>query len=222
MRILIIEDEEKIANSLKKGFINENFLVEVAADGEKGLSLARIGNVDLIILDIMLPKIDGVTVLKQLREDKIFTPVILLTAKDAINDKVKGLNIGADDYLTKPFSFEELLARVHSLIRRSTSKETLLRVDNLELDPLKHTVKRSDKLIDISAKEFAILEYLLRHKDAVVSESQLIDHAWDNDYDGFSNVVAAHIKNIRLKIDKSFPKDKQLLKNIRGLGYKIS
>jgi len=221
MKLLIVEDEQKIANSLRRGFQDENFNVELAFDGEKGLLMGRTEEFDAIILDLMLPKLDGLTLLSKLREAKNYTPVILLTAKDSIQDKVKGLNSGADDYLPKPFSFDELLARVRSLIRRATNNENILKVDNLELNPYTHIVKRKGMPINLSAKEFSLLEYLMRHKDAITSESQIINHVWDYDYDGLSNVVAVHIKNLRLKIDKPFPKDKQLIKTVRNLGYRL-
>jgi DNA-binding response OmpR family regulator len=169
----------------------------------------------------MLPKINGITILKKMRERKIYTPVIILTAKGSVEERVEGLDIGADDYLPKPFSFDELLARVNALIRRSQRGETVLTIDSLELDPFKKSVKRSDTPVDLSNREFKILEYLMTHKGAILSEQQIINHVWDYDADVFSNVVAAHIKNLRNKIDKKFAKDKQLIKTVRGMGYKI-
>jgi DNA-binding response OmpR family regulator len=221
MRLLIVEDEQKIAHSLKKGFTQEDFAVDTAFDGEKGFDLAYSENYDVIILDLMLPKIDGFTILKKLREHQTYTPVIILTARGALDDKVKGLDIGADDYLAKPFSFEELLARVRALIRRSKNNHTILKVDTLELDPTRKVIQRNGNTITLTSKEYALLEYLLRHNSGIVSESEILDHVWDYDYDGLSNVVAVHIKNLRKKIDTAFPKEKPLMHTIRGLGYSI-
>lgn len=221
MKLLIIEDEVRIANSLKKGFTSENFNVEVANDGEEGQRLARTKEFDCIILDLMLPKISGLQILRFLRERKINTPIIILTAKGSTDEKVEGLEIGADDYLPKPFSFEELLARVRALIRRNTRGENILKVDDLILDPKAQTVLRADKSIDLSAREFKILEFLMMHQTSILSESRIIDHVWNYDADISSNVVAAHIKNLRAKVDRAFPKSKQLIKTVRGLGYKI-
>ncbi len=221
MKLLIVEDEEKIANSLKRGFEDEDFVVDVAYDGEEGLTKATNTEYDAIILDIMLPRISGLIVLKKLRERKIFTPIIMLTARDTVEDKIQGLESGSDDYLAKPFSFEELLARVKALIRRSTSGEQVLTVDNLELNPYLHIVKRKGKVIDLSKREFRLLEYLMKHKSGILSESQILSHVWEDETSVSSNVVAAYMKNIRKKIDKFFPEEKPLLKTIRGLGYKI-
>lgn len=221
MKLLIIEDEVRIANSLKKGFTSENFNVEVANDGEEGQKLARTKEFDCIILDLMLPKISGLQILRLLRERKINTPVIILTAKGSTEEKIEGLEIGADDYLPKPFSFEELLARVRALIRRNTRSENILKVDDLILDPKAQTVLRADKNVDLSAREFKILEFLMMHQASILSESRIIDHVWNYDADISSNVVAAHIKNLRAKVDRAFPKSKQLIKTVRGLGYKI-
>jgi DNA-binding response OmpR family regulator len=221
MKLLIVEDEVRISNSLKKGFSEEGFDVETALDGEEGLNKSLHGQYDVVILDLMLPKINGITILKKMRERKIYTPVIILTAKGSVEERVEGLDIGADDYLPKPFSFDELLARVNALIRRSQRGETVLTIDSLELDPFKKSVKRSDTPVDLSNREFKILEYLMTHKGAILSEQQIINHVWDYDADVFSNVVAAHIKNLRNKIDKKFAKDKQLIKTVRGMGYKI-
>lgn len=221
MKLLIIEDEEKIARSLRKGFIEEYFDVDLAFDGEKGLDMIINGTYDLVILDLMLPKINGLQLLKRVRSKHISIPVIILTAKDSVDEKIEGLNIGADDYLVKPFSFEELLARVKALIRRLNEHENVLKVDTLTLDPQTLRVNRSNTSLDLSKREYKILEYLMSHKGAVLSESQIISHVWDYDADITSNVIAAHIKNIRAKIDKAFPHEKPLLKTVRGLGYKI-
>jgi DNA-binding response OmpR family regulator len=221
MKILIIEDEEKIARSLRKGFIEEYYDVDMAFDGEKGLEMIVEGGYDAVILDLMLPKINGLQVLRRTRTKKISTPIIILTAKDSVDEKVEGLNIGADDYLAKPFSFEELLARVKALIRRAHSHENILTADTLTLDPETLKVMRNGVSIDLSKREYKILEYLMSHKGAVLSENQIISHVWDYDADVSSNVIAAHIKNLRAKIDKAFSDQKPILKTVRGLGYKI-
>jgi two-component system, OmpR family, response regulator len=221
MKLLIVEDEARIAQSLRRGFDEESFTVELAFDGEEGLSKILKDEFDAIILDLMLPKISGLSVLKTMRERKNYTPVIILTAKNTTEDKIEGLDIGADDYLAKPFSFEELLARVRALIRRSTARENILKVDTLELNPRTQMVFRSSQPIHVSSREFKILEYMLANKGSILSESRIINHVWNYDADISSNVVAAHIKNLRSKIDKSFQIEKQLIKTIRGMGYKI-
>ncbi|MFW5719881.1 MAG: response regulator transcription factor [Candidatus Dojkabacteria bacterium] len=222
MKLLIIEDEERIANALKKGFCEEGFTVEVANEGETGQKLARTKEYNCIILDLMLPVISGLQLLRVIRERKVTTPVIILTAKGSVSEKIEGLEQGADDYLAKPFSFEELLARVRALIRRTTTSGTgILEVDTLVLDPKKQIVTRSGKEIQLSGREFKILEYLLMNKGAILSEQRIIDHIWSYNAGVSSNVVAAHIKNIRSKIDKAFSKEKKLLQTVRGLGYKI-
>lgn len=221
MKILIIEDEEKIANILKKGLIREGFSVDTANDGEQALFYVENGTYDCAVLDLMIPKISGLEVLQMIRNKKNYTPVLILTAKDSIDDKVAGLNIGADDYMAKPYSFAELIARIRALIRRTTTHETILQVDTLKLDPYAHVVKRSDQDIALSAKEFMMLEYLMRHKGAILSEEQILENVWDFNADRYSNVVAAHIKNLRLKIDKNFSDHKQLIRTIRGIGYTL-
>lgn len=222
MKILIVEDEEKIAKSLQRGLQQEGYSVEIAFDGQSGLNIARAEDFDLLVLDIMMPILDGFEVLDALRNEGIKTPVLVLTARGAIEDKVKGLNNGADDYLAKPFSFDELLARVRALIRRSKNSDPILKIDTLELNPSMHSVIRCGTKIELTAREYALLEYLMNHLDGIVSETQLLDHVWDGDYDGFSNVVAVHIKNLRLKIDRAFPNEKQLIKTVRGIGYKLT
>jgi DNA-binding response OmpR family regulator len=221
MKILVIEDEYKIAKSLKKGLENENFTVDLALDGIKGNSLAQQQIYDLIVLDLMLPGIDGMTILRNLREKKIVVPTLILTAKDSTEDKINGLNLGADDYLSKPFSFAELVARIRALLRRSTTKENILTSDSLELDPYKHIAKRAGQEIILSNKEFSLLEYMLRNKGTILSADQIISHVWNYDYESNSNVVAVHMKNLRNKIDKAFPAELPLIKTIRGLGYKL-
>jgi DNA-binding response OmpR family regulator len=222
MRILIIEDEHKIANSIKKGLEQESFAVDIAYDGSEGYDLAASENYDAIILDLMLPEIDGLEITKRLRADHIHTPVLILTAKGQLNDKVEGLNSGADDYLTKPFAFEELLARLRALIRRPRdSKGTILKLGDLSLDTLSYEVKRGDKQIQLSNKEFALLEYLLRHPNQILTKDQIIGHVWDYDADILPNTVEVYIGYLRNKLDKPFPKKPFLIQTIRGFGYKI-
>ncbi|MBI3486458.1 response regulator transcription factor [Candidatus Daviesbacteria bacterium] len=222
MRILLVEDEEKLANSIKKALEAESYAVDASFDGKEGYELAFGEEYDLIILDLGLPSMDGVEIAKALRAEKVKTPILMLTAKDAISNKVEGLDAGADDYLIKPFDFEELLARIRSLLRRKTSdKELVFTVDNLSLDPSSHIVKRAGKELALSAKEYALLEFLMRNKGQILSKQQIIDHVWDIDLDPFSNVIDVYIGYLRVKVDKAFPKDKPLIKTIKGLGYKI-
>ena len=221
MKILIVEDEFKIAKSLKRGLEEEQFIVETVGDGIDAYNKITNWEYDLIILDLMIPRMSGIEVLEKMRENKIYTPVIILTAKDSVRDKVHGLNNGADDYLAKPFSFEELLARIRSLIRRATTKDDSIIIDDLEFNSQKNFVKRSGQDIELTRKEFQLLEYLIRNKGFVLSEEKILNHVWDYDYMNNSNIVAATVKNLRLKIDKKFHKSKSLIKNIRGLGYKI-
>lgn len=221
MRILIIEDEHRLSNVVKKGLVEEGFAVDQAFDGEEGLYLAESEAYDLLILDLMLPKIDGLKVCRELRNKKIKTPILMLTAKTKIEDKVKGLESGADDYLAKPFAYAELKARIQALLRRSHHEaDPLLKLDDLELDPAKHIVKRSKKTISLTPKEFAILEYLLRHKSEVVTRTQVTEHVWDYNFDALSNVVDVFIATLRKKINKGFKK--KLVQTVHGVGYKMT
>lgn len=222
MRILVVEDEHRIAHSLQKGLEQERFAVDVAYTGIDGYDLASSENYDLIILDIMVPGMDGIAICKELRKAKIHTPILLLTAKGQIQDKVMGLNSGADDYLTKPFSFEELLARVRALLRRKgTTVETVLTADDLTMDTSHFEVKRSGKIINLTSKEFSLLEFLLTKKNQIVTKEQLIQHVWNFDSDVLPNTVEVYIKKIRDKIDVLFPEKKQLIQTVRGFGYKL-
>ncbi|MGC8617047.1 response regulator transcription factor [Desulfurella multipotens] len=220
MRILIVEDEKTLANLIKQGFEEEGFAVDVAYDGEDGLFFAQNNIYDCIVLDIMLPVIDGITILKKLREQNNSTPIIMLTAKDTVKDKVLGLDSGSDDYLTKPFSFEELLSRTKAIIRRryATSSPIII-IDNLEIDTAKKTVKRANIQIDLSAKEYALLEYLAVNKNKVVSRSNIIEHLYNEEFDLDSNIIDVFINRIRNKIDRNF--DKKLIHTIRGMGYAL-
>lgn len=221
MRILVIEDEHKIANSIKKGLEQELFAVDVAYTGTDGYDLAVSEEYDCIILDRLLPGIDGVDICRDLREKQIHIPIIMLTAKGQVSDKVEGLNAGADDYLTKPFAFEELLARIKALIRRpQTTTSTTLRAADLTLDTLSYSVIRNNKVIELSNKEFILLEYLLRHANKVITKEQIMNHVWDYDANILPNTVEAYIKLLRSKIDKPFA-TKPLIRTVRGFGYKI-
>ncbi|HXI10531.1 MAG TPA: response regulator transcription factor [Thermodesulfobacteriota bacterium] len=218
MRILLVEDEKDLSAIIKQGLEEEGYVVDVAHDGEEGLYMAENFPVDAIILDIMLPLLDGLSVLGSLRKKGNMTPVLLLTARDALLDKIKGLDTGADDYLTKPFVFDELLARVRSLLRRkATVKEAVIRVGDLEVNTASHEVKRAGKAITLSAREYALLEYLAYKKDTVVTRTEIVEHIYSEDADMDSNVVDVYINYLRNKIDKDFKK--KLIHTVRGAGY---
>lgn len=220
MKILIIEDDEKIVNFLKKGLEEESYSVDVSLNGDEGFYLASVNNYDLILLDIMMPIKDGMTVCKELRTNHILTPIIMLTAKDTTEDKIKGLDIGANDYLAKPFSFAELLARIRVQLRTQEMPQTKLQIADLELDLLRKTAKRADNNIALTAKEFSLLEFLIKNKDHLLSESVISENLSNMDDDNISNVVNVYIYRLRNKIDK--PYEKKLIKTVRGLGFKIS
>lgn len=222
MRILVVEDEHRIANSIKKGLEQESYAVDVAYDGEQGYDLASSEEYDTIILDLMLPGMDGIKITNELRKNKVHIPIIILTAKGQIEDKVKGLDSGADDYLTKPFSFEELLARVRALSRRpKTVLDLTLKVSDLTLNPKSFEVKREGKMIKLSSKEFSLLEYLMRNSGKILGKNQIISHVWDYDADILPNTVEVYIKSLRGKIDMPFKKTKPLITTVRGFGYRI-
>ncbi len=221
MRILVVEDEHRIAQAIKEGLEQETYAVDVAYDGEEGYNFASVEDYDLIIMDVMMPKMDGFEVVKKLRTDGTHTPVIMLTAKDQNKDIVNGLDSGADDYLAKPFSFEELLARIRALLRRP--KETInnvLQVQDLTIDTNSHKVTRAGKEIKLSSKEYALLEYMMRNQGKVLSKNNLIAHVWDFDSDILSNNVEVFITYLRNKIDKPF-KGPELIQTVRGFGYKV-
>lgn len=222
MRILVAEDNTKLAKLLKKGLEDESYAVDVYLDGEEAYSVADGEEYDLLILDRMLPGMDGVTICKKLRSREVQTPILFLTAKDAVLDKVDGLDAGADDYLVKPFAFEELLARVRSLLRKDKDRNPILSYDTLTIDPAKKEVKRALRDVSLTAREYSLLEYLIRSPEHTLSQSGIIDHVWDQDYDGVSNIVQTYIKQLRQKVDRAFPDEKPLIKTIRGLGYKLS
>lgn len=221
MKILIIEDDKRIAQVMQRGLKEEGFSVDIVHTGEEGEFMATENPYDAIVLDLNLPDTDGMDVCKTIRKNKTHTPIIMVTARTTIEERVKGLNLGADDYLTKPFAFSELLARVRSLIRRnSQQKLPKYEVDDLILDPIKHIIKRGDDTITLTAKEFSLLEFLLAHKNEVVTRTMILEHVWDYNYDGLSNVVDVFIKTIRKKIHASGNKS-PLIHTIHGVGYKI-
>ena len=221
MRILLIEDEKRLSHFVKKGLTENGFAVDQAFDGEEGLYLAQQETYDVIVLDVMLPKMSGVEVCKKLRLLKKETPILMLTAKSELEDKVEGLDSGADDYLTKPFEFAELKARINALLRRSYHQvSNNLTIDNLEVDPSKHTVFRNKKPIKLTPKEFSILEQLLRQKHEVVTRTQIIEHVWDYNFDSLSNVVDVFIGTLRKKIDRG--EKIKLIHTLHGVGYMIT
>jgi DNA-binding response OmpR family regulator len=222
MRILIVEDEHKIANSIKKGLEQESFAVDVTYTGTDGFDLASTEDYDIIILDLLLPGMDGITMCKKLRSESIHTPILMLTAKGQTTDKVEGLDAGGDDYLTKPFAFEELLARIRALVRRPRKAVgTTLRVEDLTLDTLSYEVKRSGTVVQLSSREFALLEYLMRHPNSTLTKDQIIGHVWNYDADILPNTVEVYIGYLRNKLDKPFPRVPALIHTIRGFGYKL-
>lgn len=218
MRILLVEDERKIANFIERGLKEERYVVDVAYDGEKALYLAEINPYDLLILDIMLPLRDGLSVCKELRKKKVDAPILMLTSRGSVKDKVVGLDSGADDYLVKPFAFEELLARVGALLRRNKdNKSTVLKIDTLELDQLSHKVTRGGKEIVLTSKEYALLEYFMLNAGQVITRTMISEHVWQEDFDTFTNVIDVYVNYLRNKIDKGFKV--QLIHTIRGSGY---
>ena len=220
MRILLVEDDARVANFVRRGLREEQYAVDMATDGEKALFAAQTAEYDLIILDLMLPKKDGMEVLRTLRSQKCHVPVLILTAKDKPKDKVEGLNAGADDYLTKPFGFEELLARVRALLRRRGDMiPTLLSAGDLEMDTLKHRVRRGGQDLDLTNREYALLEFFLRHPNQVVTRTMLAEHVWETSFDSFSNVIDVHIARLRQKIDEGA--ENKLLHTLRGKGYML-
>ena len=218
MRILIVEDEKKIAEFIKRGLKEENYAVDAAFDGLEGLRLAGENPYDLVILDIMLPGMDGLALCGKLRADGFAAPIMMLTAKDLVEDKVKGLDSGANDYLTKPFAFEELLARVRALLRKTPDQpSTTLKAGDLELDLRTHKVLRAGRELVLSAKEFALLEYLVRNQGAIVTRTMISEHVWDINFDTATNVIDVYINYLRRKIDSG--RAKKLIHTVRGKGY---
>ncbi|MDP3722274.1 MAG: response regulator transcription factor [Candidatus Omnitrophota bacterium] len=219
MRILVVEDDARVASFIRRGLREQNYAVDVAGDGEHALFLAQTEEYDLIILDWVLPKRTGLEVLRTLRADRVAVPILILTAKDQLQDKVDGLDAGADDYLTKPFRFHELLARVRALLRRRGDLlQTVLRVADLELDTLRHKVHRKGKPCALSSREFSLLEFLMRHANELVTRTMLAEHVWERDFDPMSNVIDVHVARLRQKIEDAPP---TLLQTIHGRGYML-
>jgi DNA-binding response OmpR family regulator len=222
MRILVIEDEHKIANSIRQGLSQEAYAVDVLYDGLKGYDFAISETYDLIILDRMLPGMDGLEICRKLREQHIHTPILMLTARGQLSEKIEGLDTGADDYMTKPFAFTELLARARALARRPhISIGSVLSVGDLSLDPVNFEVKRNKQLIPLSNKEYSLLHFLMRHTNKIFTKEQIISHVWNYDADVLPNSVEVYIKHLRDKIDKPFTKAQKLIHTVRGFGYKI-
>lgn len=221
MQILIVEDEKKIANILKRGLTQERLSVDIAHDGEEALEKSEINSYDCIILDLMIPKIDGITVCKKLRERNISTPILILTAKDTLQDKILGLDAGADDYITKPFSIEEISARIRALLRRSKkTTSVILTIADVTLDPATKIVTRNGKELTLTAREYALLEYFMRNPNTILSQTQILEHVWDYQYEGMSNIVETYVKYLRKKL-KTYHQAKDLIHTLRGLGYKM-
>jgi two-component system OmpR family response regulator len=223
MRILVVEDEVKIASAIKRGLAMHGHAVDMVHDADTGYSYASDPDYDVIVLDRMLPgSMDGVELCRKLRSEGVNTPVLMLTARGTIGDKVEGLNSGADDYLVKPFSFDELTARVRALLRRPiVTTGTVLQVDNLELDPVGYRVKRAGQGLKLSHKEFQVLEYFMHHKGQIITKETLISHIWNEDADVLPNTVEVYIGYLRAKIDRPFPAEKPLLHTVRGFGYRL-
>ncbi len=222
MRILVVEDEHRIANSIKKGLELERYAVDVAYNGLDGYDLASTEDYDLIILDLMLPGMDGLKICQQLRQKGNHVPILILTARGQTEDKVKGLDMGADDYLVKPFSFEELLARIRALSRRPhNSFGDIITLEDLTLNTRTFEVNRAGRRITLSSKEFSLLEYLIRHSHQIINKNQIISHVWNYDANILTNTVEVYIKNLRSKIDTPFTNKKPLINTIRGFGYKL-
>jgi DNA-binding response OmpR family regulator len=220
MRLLLVEDEPKIARAVKRGLEEEHYAVDISENGEDALALVDVTPYDLVILDLMLPDMDGVDVTRHMRRHKYAVPVLMLTARGALEDRVAGLDSGADDYLTKPFAFAELLARVRALLRRHDAvKSALLKVGDLTLDTATHEVRRADRKVELSSKEYAVLEYLMRHAGQVITRTMLLEAVWDYDFHPGSNVVDVYIGFLRRKIDDPF--QVKLLETRRGTGYRL-
>ncbi len=220
MKVLVVEDEHRLADLLRRALEHERHTVDISYDGEDGLERAAAGAFDLVVLDVMLPKLDGFEVCRHLRAAGVSTPVLMLTARDAVADRVQGLDAGADDYLTKPFAIAELLARVRALARRGPAAPELLQVSDVTLDPGRHAVRRAEKHVDLTRTEFALLEYLMRHPGQVLTRQQIMDHVWGYDYETMTNVVDIYVHYLRNKLEKGFKG--KLIRTVRGVGYSIS
>ncbi|HNP61158.1 MAG TPA: response regulator transcription factor [Nitrospirales bacterium] len=218
MRILLVEDDSSVSGFIVKGLREEQYAVDLATDGEMGLAMAMTSSYDLIILDIMLPKMNGIDLCRRLRAKRQTTPILLLTAREAVEDRVTGLDTGADDYLTKPFAFAELLARLRALLRRGSAQPTpRLTIADLELDPISHRISRAGQTIVLTNKEYSLLEYLMRNTGRVLTRTAITEHVWDIHYESVTNIVDVHIKTLRSKMDRDF--SPQLIHTVRGIGY---
>jgi len=224
MRLLLVEDEHKLAQSLKKALESERYAVDVAEDGQAGYEKATVEPYDILILDVGLPKMNGFELTHKLRQEGILTPILFLTARDAPRDKIEGLDTGGDDYLVKPFNFEEFLARLRALLRRNFTTQTqpILTVNTLCLDPAKQRVTRAGRIIELSPKEYSLVEFLIRHPRQVLTKTQILEHVWDDAVDPFSSVIDVYIGYVRAKIDKAFPEQIALLRTLKGRGYMLS
>jgi len=217
MRILVIEDEKRIADFINRGLESAGYAVDLAPDGQTALDLLHNTEYDLVILDLMLPDMDGLTVLEKARNRKVSPPVLILSARGGVEDRVKGLELGADDYLVKPFAFVELLARVRALLRRGQPLPERLSVGDLTLDCIRRKVTRSGEVIELAPKEFSILEYMMRNRGRPLSRTMIVEHVWDMEYDGLTNIVDVYIRHLRSKIDDKYPV--KLIHTVRGIGY---
>jgi len=219
MQILIVEDEEKIVNLLRRGLLEERYTVDIARDGEEALYKFEINEYDLVLLDLMIPKVNGIEVCRKIRKTNTSIPILMLTAKDAVEDKIIGLDAGADDYVTKPFSFSELVARIRALLRRGKQADpVIISLDTLTLNPATKTAKRGDKSIVLTAREYELLEYFMRNQKVVLTKTQILEHVWDYNYEGLSNIVETYVKYLRKKL-RAAPKDKELIHTRQGSGY---
>ena len=218
MRVLVVEDDRKVASFIRKGLMEEGYAVDVAPEGETGLAMGLDRLHDIIILDVMLPGKPGFQVVRELRQAKVATPVLLLTAREAVEDRVQGLDAGADDYLTKPFAFAELLARMRALLRRgATAQAPLLRLADLTLDPARRTVKRGEEVISLTNREFALVEYFMRNPGRVLTRTMIAEHVWDYSFDSDTNVIDVYVNYLRKKIDAG--RERKLINTVRGVGY---
>ena len=219
MRILVVEDESRIADFLSRGLVSAGYAVDVAATGGSAIDMIHSTDYDLVILDLGLPDVDGLTVLQKIRNRKVSPPVLILSARDAVDDRVKGLEGGADDYLVKPFAFVELLARVRVLLRRGQPTPEKLQVGDLSLDCIRRKVSRDGENIELAPKEFSILEYLMRNRGRPLSRTMIVEHVWDMDYDGLTNIVDVYIRHLRSKIDDKW--QQKMIQTVRGIGYML-